>query len=64
MTKILNENINISPLIQVNRNFAVNKLKISKINTKESSIEISGINIPIGSKYLNVVALNYKLIPK
>jgi DNA-binding LytR/AlgR family response regulator len=64
LTKILNENINISPLIQVNRNFAVNKLKISKINTKESSIEISGINIPIGSKYLNVVALNYKLIPK
>ena len=64
LTKILKENIKNNPLIQINRNFVVNKFKISKINTKESSIEIAGINIPVGSKYLNEVALNYKLISK
>jgi len=60
LTKILKENIKNNPLIQINRNFVVNKFKISKINTKESSIEIAGIIIPVGSKYLNEVALNYK----
>jgi DNA-binding LytR/AlgR family response regulator len=64
LTKILKENIKNNPLIQINRNFVVNKFKISKINTKESSIEIAGINIPVGSKYLNEVALNYKFISK
>ena len=64
LTKILKENIKNNPLIQINRNFVVNKFKISKINTKESSIEIAGIIIPVGSKYLNEVALNYKFISK
>ena len=64
LTKILKENIKNNPLIQINRNFVVNKFKISKINTKESSIEIAGINIPVGSKYLNEVALNNKFISK
>jgi DNA-binding LytR/AlgR family response regulator len=64
LTKILKENIKNNPLIQINRNFVVNKFKISKINTKESSIEIAGIIIPVGSKYLNKVALNYKFISK
>lgn len=64
LTKILKENIKNNPLIQINRNFVVNKFKISKINTKESSIKISGINIPVGSKYLNEVAKIYKFISK
>lgn len=64
LTKILKENIKNNPLIQINRNFVVNKFKISKINTKESSVEISGINIPVGSKYLNDVSKIYKFISK
>lgn len=64
LTKILNELVSNSPLIQIHRNFAVNKLNISKINTKESWLEMKSIRMPIGSKYLNELASQYKLISK
>ena len=64
LIKIINEYKSNSPLIQIHRNFAVNKHKISKVNTKESWLELGEIRIPIGAKYLNEVALQYKFLSK
>jgi len=64
LVKILNENKLNSPLIQIHRNFAVNKFKISNLNKKDSWLELNEIRIPIGATYLNEVALQYKLLLK
>jgi DNA-binding LytR/AlgR family response regulator len=64
LVKIINEYKTNSPLIQIHRNFAVNKHKISKVNTKESWLELDEIKIPIGAKYLNEVAFQYKFLSK
>ena len=64
LVKILNENKLNSPLIQIHRNFAVNKFKISNLNKKDSWLELNEIRIPIGATYLNEVALLYKLLLK
>jgi len=62
--KIINEYKTNSPLIQIHRSFAVNKNKISKVNTKESWLELNEVRIPIGAKYLNEVAIQYKFLSK
>jgi DNA-binding LytR/AlgR family response regulator len=64
LVKIINEYKSNSPLIQIHRNFAVNKQKISKVNTKESWLELNEVRISIGAKYLNEVSKIYKLISK
>ena len=64
LVKIINEYKSNSPLIQIHRNFAVNKHKISKVNTKESWLELDEVRIPIGAKYLNEVAIQYKFLSK
>jgi DNA-binding LytR/AlgR family response regulator len=64
LVKIINEYKTNSPLIQINRNLAVNKQKISKVNTKESWLELDEARMPVGAKYLNEVSKIYKLISK
>ena len=64
LVKIINEYKTNSPLIQIHRSFAVNKNKISKVNTKESWLELNEVRIPIGAKYLNEVAIQYKFLSK
>lgn len=64
LTKIIKDGTIGSPLIQIHRNFAVNKHKISKVNTKESWLQLDEIRLPIGATYLNEVALQYKLLSK
>jgi DNA-binding LytR/AlgR family response regulator len=51
-------------LIQINRNLAVNRNKISKVNTKESWLELNELRMPVGAKYLIEVSKFYKLISK
>jgi DNA-binding LytR/AlgR family response regulator len=60
----MNEYKTNSPLIQINRNLAVNKNKISKVNTKESWLELNELRMPVGAKYLNEVAFQYKFLSK
>jgi DNA-binding LytR/AlgR family response regulator len=64
LVKIMNEYKTNSPLIQINRNLAVNKNKISKVNTKESWLELDEARMPVGAKYLNEVAFQYKFLSK
>ena len=64
LVKIINEYKTNSPLIQIHRSFAVNKNKISKVNTKESWLELNEVRIHIGAKYLNEVAIQYKFLSK
>jgi DNA-binding LytR/AlgR family response regulator len=64
LVKIINEYKTNSPLIQIHRNLAVNKNKISRVNTKESWLELDEIRMPVGAKYLNEVSKIYKLMSK
>jgi len=64
LVKIINEYKTNSPLIQINRNLAVNRNKISKVNTKESWLELNELRMPVGAKYLIEVSKFYKLISK
>jgi DNA-binding LytR/AlgR family response regulator len=64
LVKIINEYKTNSSLIQINRNLAVNKNKISKVNTKELWLELDEARMPVGAKYLNEVSKIYNLISK
>jgi len=64
LVKVINEYKSNSPLIQIHRNLAVNKNKISKVNTKESWLELDEVRMPVGAKYLNEVSKICKLISK